>query len=102
MVLPCGLIINELISNALKYAFPDNRSGTLQICFSLAANNQYRLVVADDGIGFPATIMFDHGASSLTTLGLQIVYAFVHQLRGTITLDRTYGSRFEILFPNQA
>ena len=102
MVLPCGLIINELISNALKYAFPDNRSGTLQICFSLAANNQYRLVVADDGIGFPATIMFDHGASSLTTLGLQIVSAFVHQLRGTITLDRTYGSRFEILFPNQA
>ncbi len=100
VVLPCGLMINELISNALKYAFPGDRGGTIQISFSAPTPQQYRLVIADDGVGLPEDIVFSHDISSLNTLGLQLVHAFVRQLQGTITLDCLGGSRFEILFPN--
>ncbi|MBD2075174.1 PAS domain S-box protein [Phormidium sp. FACHB-592] len=99
IVLPCGLMINELISNALKYAFPCDRGGTIQISFAAPTPQQYRLVIADDGVGLPEDIVFSHDISSLNTLGLQLVHAFVRQLQGTITLDCTGGSRFEILFP---
>ncbi|HEY9656411.1 MAG TPA: PAS domain S-box protein, partial [Crinalium sp.] len=99
VVLPCGLMINELISNALKYAFPIDRGGMIQISFSAPTPYQYRLIIADDGVCLPEAVGFDHDLSSLNTLGLQLVHAFVRQLQGTITLDRTSGSRFEILFP---
>ena len=99
IVLPCGLILNELISNALKYAFPNDRAGTLQVGFSVSATHHYHLIIADNGIGIPECMALPHETSVANTLGLQLVQAFVQQLRGTVTIDRTVGTRFEILFP---
>lgn len=100
--IPCGLIINELVTNALKHAFPADRAGEIQICFSLLENNQYLLVIADNGVGIPESIVWSdtNDLSNLTSLGLQLVHAFLHQLRGTLEIKRTCGSSFELSFPN--
>lgn len=100
VAIPCSLIINELVTNALKYAFPDDRAGEIQICFSLSTANQYLLVVADDGVGFLTPTAALNHVPPLDSLGLQLVHAFVHQLRGKIELDCSRGTRFELSFPN--
>ncbi|XGV98502.1 MAG: PAS domain S-box protein [Leptolyngbya sp. BL-A-14] len=99
-VVSCGLIINELVTNALKHAFPDDRSGEIRIAFSVPTANQCLLVLADDGIGFLASMAASNAVPSSNSLGLQLVHAFVHQLRGTIKLDCEFGSHFELLFPH--
>lgn len=91
--IPCGLIINELITNCLKHAFPDDTSGTISIKL-LKVGEDYLLSVADDGAGFPEEIDFQNTES----LGLQLVNNLVNQLDGTIELDRSNGTRFKILF----
>lgn len=93
-VIPCGLIINELVSNALKYAFPDGRSGEVSILFFKLDANQYTLVVQDNGVGVPETVDFQTAKS----LGLRLVHAFSRKLRGTLELDRSSGSTFKITF----
>ncbi len=101
---PCGLIINELVSNALKHAFPDNASGEIQIELRVdgAFNPQpdqeqpFILSVRDSGVGFPADIDFQNTAS----LGLQLVNTLVNQLDGTIELHYNKGTEFKIQFPN--
>jgi PAS domain S-box-containing protein len=91
----CGLIINELITNSLKYAFPKNRKGKIQIRFEYLGDGQLELMVSDDGVGMPMN--FDFKDSD--TLGVQIVKALAeHQLRGTLVLDRTKGTKFLIRF----
>ncbi len=94
--IPCGLIVNELVSNSLKYAFPDDRVGTitLGICPDSEGNNV--LTVADNGIGFPTEIDFRNHSSSL---GLQLVNVLTDQIRGTIELSRATGTCFSITFP---
>ncbi|WP_051329664.1 AAA family ATPase [Geminicoccus roseus] len=89
---PCGLIVNELVSNALKHAFPDRRSGQVQVEMRLLAGRRCRLSVADDGVGMPA----DPARSD--TLGLQLVHDLVQQLRGEIEVQRDHGTRFTIDF----
>jgi len=89
----CGLIINELISNSLKYAFPAGKEG--EICIDLYRNNNhFILTVSDNGIGFPKDLDFHNTAS----LGLQIVTALTNQLEGTIELNREVGTEFKIMF----
>jgi two-component sensor histidine kinase len=93
---PCGLIVNELVSNSLKHAFPEGREGTISIELSRREDaGDYVLTVGDDGIGFPAGLDFRHTES----LGLQLVSALVDQLEGTVRLDTSAGTRFEIVFP---
>ena len=70
--IPCGLIINELISNSLKYAFPKDREGEIKIVLREINSNEIELTVSDDGIGIPAEIDIRETES----LGLQLVYAF--------------------------
>jgi two-component sensor histidine kinase len=91
---PLGLIINELVSNALKHAFPWNRAGTVRVFLRPAEDNRYRLIVSDDGIGFPAGLDIQR----TETLGLQIVSMLVEQLDGTISLSRDKGTIFSIEF----
>lgn len=91
--IPCGLIINELVTNALKYAFPGGRVGTIEVNICRETDG-LSLSVADDGIGFPETTDFRHTNS----LGLQLVHNLVDQLEGAISLDRSAGTRFTILF----
>ena len=92
--IPCGLILNELVSNCLKHAFPDGREG--EICIELRSDSdgEFTLVVSDNGIGLPEDLDFRNTES----LGLQLVNTLVNQLEGTIELDRRGGTAFEITF----
>ncbi|MGB3480143.1 MAG: PAS domain S-box protein [bacterium] len=92
--IPCGLVINELASNAFKYAFPSNRKGEIVIELFLDKDGLVTLIVKDDGIGFPEDI----DVHNTETLGLQLVNALVEQLNGTIELDRSSGTAFKIRF----
>jgi two-component sensor histidine kinase len=93
--IPCGLIINELISNSLKYAFPRGKSGEIWIKLKSSAKNQLRLIVSDNGMGLPENFDFNNTES----LGLQLVDALTIQLKGTIEIDRARGTKFLITFP---
>jgi len=92
--IPCGLIINELVTNALKHAFPQEQDGTITVSMTPSTNDHLILTVSDTGIGFPKEIDF----RNTTTLGMQLVTSLVEQLDGTITLDRSEGTTFTITF----
>jgi PAS domain S-box-containing protein len=91
----CGLIINELVSNALKYAFPEGRAGQIIIEFKQDTVDHYTLIVRDNGIGMTEAINLKHAKS----LGLQLVYSLVtQQLKGQISLEHDDGVTFKISF----
>jgi PAS domain S-box-containing protein len=91
---PCGLILNELITNSLKYAFPDDKSGEVGISLHTLEPHYYVLSVWDNGIGFPEGLDFRRTDS----LGMQLVCDLTRQLKGTVELDRSRGTRFQIRF----
>jgi len=91
----CGLIVHELCSNALKYAFPDGQSGRIRILFTQEIGGACKLVVMDDGIGFPSELDFQNTES----LGLQLVMTLSRQLDGVVALERREGTRFKVSFP---
>jgi two-component sensor histidine kinase len=91
---PCGLIISELVSNSLKYAYPDNGVGELNVSLK-SLENEFELIISDDGVGFPEDLDFRNIKSSL---GLKLVNLLVQQLDGTIDLDRSHGTEFKIKF----
>ncbi|RLD55424.1 MAG: hypothetical protein DRJ01_16685, partial [Bacteroidetes bacterium] len=93
MAVPCGFIINELISNALKFAFTENRKGKIKISFRHYEDN-YELIVSDNGIGIPEEINLEN----VQSLGLQLVKTLTLQLHGTIELQREKGTKFIIRF----
>lgn len=90
--IPCALIVNELVSNALKHAFPVGRSGEVKIAVGSITPGLLQLVVSDTGIGISADIDF----RNTTTLGMQLVCSLTAQLRGTVEMTRDGGTRFEI------
>ncbi len=92
--IPCGLIVNELVSNSLKHAFPQNMKGEIYIGLHSHNDSQYTLIVADNGIGLPEDFNFRNP----DTLGLQLVNGLISQLYGTLNLIKTDGTRFEINF----
>jgi PAS domain S-box-containing protein len=92
--IPCGLIINELVSNALAHAFPDGRKGRIDISMRSGSGGRIGLTVRDNGTGFPGDIDFRNTAS----LGMQLVTSLVKQLGGLIEMDRTEGTSFSIEF----
>jgi PAS domain S-box-containing protein len=91
--IPLGLIVNELVSNSMKHAFPAGISGEIEIDFK-SDNGNYYLVVADNGVGFPK----DWNFKDSDTLGLRIVNSLTEQIDGVIKLDRTNGTKFSIEF----
>lgn len=92
--IPCGLIINELILNAMKYAFPTGRQGEIFVKFHSVAYNKFVLFIGDNGVGFPK----DLDLKSLNSLGLQLVSALVKQLSGDIETNTSNGAQFKITF----
>jgi PAS domain S-box-containing protein len=90
----CGLIINELISNSIKYAFPENRSGEIAVRCRTEGGGWIVITVADNGDGLPGDLDFKNP----TTLGLQLVSMLVQQLRGELTLEVGNGTAFTIRF----
>ncbi len=91
--IPCGLIINELIANSLKYAFPCQEKGEIVINF-FSVNSKFILIVKDNGIGFPKDLDY----LNTQTLGLQLVVALTEQLEGQIELNNKQGTEFKIAF----
>jgi PAS domain S-box-containing protein len=91
---PFGLILNELISNALKHGFPKGRKGTLKIRLRRGAGGEVILRVADDGVGFQGNLDFRNAES----FGLKIINLLVKQLDGVIDLDRKGGTAFIVTF----
>jgi len=92
--IPCGLIIDELVSNSLKYAFPGDRKGEIRISLCSDNDNKTRLIVSDNGIGLPKDLDF----RNTTSLGLQLLVTLADQLEGTLELDRSGGTKFRIMF----
>jgi len=96
--IPLGLIINELISNSLKHAFPDNRSGEIFIHMHTDSEGLHVLEIRDTGVGFPDNIDYRRTIS----LGMQLVTGLVQQIQGTIKLVRDKGTAWVIVFPSGA
>jgi two-component sensor histidine kinase len=94
VAIPCGLIVNELVTNALKHAFPSGRTGTLQIILKETEPRRFELLVADDGIGLPK----DLEPRQTQSLGLDLVFTFAEQLEATVDITRDSGTRFSLRF----
>jgi PAS domain S-box-containing protein len=93
--IPCGLIVNELVSNCFKHAFPEGRKGTIQLGLSRDTHGVHTITIADDGAGLPAELDFRNSPS----LGLQLVQVLTGQIHGAIELSKTGETRFTITFP---
>ena len=93
--IPCGLIVNELVSNCLKYAFPVGRKGTITVGINNDSAGNNVMTVEDNGVGFPETVDF----RNTTSLGLQLVNALSGQINGSIELSKVEGTKFSITFP---
>ncbi|MEE8392665.1 MAG: histidine kinase dimerization/phosphoacceptor domain -containing protein [Anaerolineae bacterium] len=92
--IPCGLITNELISNSLKYAFPNGREGEIRIKIHSDHDDQLTMIVSDNGIGLPEGLDFRNTES----LGMQLVNALVDQMEGSVELRSNGGTEFKITF----
>ncbi|MFA0833338.1 MAG: sensor histidine kinase [Methanobacterium formicicum] len=92
--IPCGLIVSELVTNTLKYAFPHQEKGEFKIELHSESDGFYDLIISDNGVGMPENINFDE----TDTLGLQLVNSLVNQLEGTVELSRDKGTKFNIKF----
>lgn len=94
---PCGLMVNELVANALKHAFPEGRRGHIRVGLK-ESGGQCLLTVEDDGIGLPAGLDPEGGA----TLGLKLVSTLAGQIGGRLVLANDGGARCSIFFPSRA
>jgi two-component sensor histidine kinase len=87
VAVPLGLLLNELVTNCLKHAFPGGRHGTVRVCVERLDGDLARLTVSDDGVGLPAAM----DRTSQRTLGLKLVSALSDQLRASFTLGERDG-----------
>jgi two-component sensor histidine kinase len=95
IAVPCGLVVNELISNAMKHAFQDRRRGEIRIALTRQIGREALLSVSDNGIGLP-----DHlDVRNTETIGLQLVALLADQLDGEISIHRSGPTRFSLRFP---
>ena len=92
--IPCGLIVNELVSNAYKYAFDGKKTGKVIVSL-LHTNSKYKLIVEDDGVGFPEDLDF----KNTETMGMILVNTLTDQLTGSVELYKDKGTKFVITFP---
>ena len=101
--IPCGLIVSEAITNAVKHAFPGGMRGEVRVSLSeeIFGNNEsllYTLEVSDTGVGFPEDACFD----SAESLGMVLIGQLVQQLNGTVEILRDDGSTVRIRFPGES
>ncbi len=93
--IPCGLIINELATNAFKYAFTGNRAGEIRIELAIKDDKSCRLLIGDNGVGLPA----DLDVGSTKSFGFTLLTILINQLNGSFEIDRSGGTAFRITFP---
>jgi two-component system, sensor histidine kinase PdtaS len=95
IAVPCGLILNELVTNAIKHAFPDRDHGEIRIALTRQLGNEVLLSVSDNGVGLP-----DHLDTRTTeTVGLQLVELLATQLDGEISIHRSGPTRISLRLP---
>jgi two-component sensor histidine kinase len=94
VALPCGLIVNELMVNCLKHAFPNDRAGVIQVEFHSTAPGGYQLTVADNGVGMPESV----DPETARSLGLRLVRALAKQLGANLDLIRKEGTKWVLRF----
>ena len=94
---PCGLILNELMSNCLKHAFPLGHSGTVYVSFHAEGADELCLAVQDDGVGMPAEVDLERTSS----LGWRLIRALAQQLGGVVQCQTAGGTLVEIRFARQ-
>jgi len=92
--IPCALIINELVTNAIKYGFPQDQQGEIIVGLKSVDEGKVTLTVADSGVGLPANF----NMNSSETLGMQIINALAKKLHGSIKIDTTKGAKFTMEF----
>ena len=95
--IPCGLILNELVTNSLKYAFPASKKGKIKRIIKVAMHSvdgKIILTYSDNGVGIPNKVDFKHPA----TLGLELVNTLTKQMGAVIKLDKRKGTTFTISF----
>jgi two-component sensor histidine kinase len=105
---PCGLLVNELLTNSLKHGFPAGRGGTIRVQLQplpapapehlATASAPWHLRVSDNGVGLPA----DFGTLNDQSLGLQLVADLVQQIRGRLLVEPAPGAGFSVFFTIQA
>lgn len=93
--IPCGLIVNELVTNALKHAFADRKKGRITVALSRSNTTHVVLTIRDDGRGLPKGFSLVRRHS----LGLKLVHALTEQLKGTLTVRVRRGTAFSVRFP---
>ncbi len=96
--IPCGLILNELITNAIKYAFPEGRRGTIRVELRKLTEGSFRMAVSDDGAGISGGIDLENPL----TLGLRLVHDLTYQLGGEMKIDHINGTTFQLTFSESA
>ncbi|MEI6384985.1 MAG: transporter substrate-binding domain-containing protein [Spirochaetota bacterium] len=94
--IPLGLIVNEIVTNSLRHAFPEDRSGQIEILLGHSEGGFYELDVRDDGIGLPKSLKAEESPS----LGLTLVRLLVAQIDGSLVFAEGGGTRFRMNFPN--
>jgi len=95
--IPCGLILNELLTNSLKYAFHERDKGKITVKLTLGDDHFFTLFVSDDGVGLPP----DLDIANAPTLGLQIITVLVRQMGGDMHVGNEPGATFHIRFPEK-
>jgi len=93
--IPCGIILNELLTNVYRHAFPDERHGTISVSFTVRDLNRYRLAVSDNGIGLTPT----DAEGSSRSLGMRLVHILVDQLGGSFDFSGEDGAHFGVEWP---
>ena len=92
--IPCGLLIDELVSNSLKYAFKNQTNCKLDINLHSDNDNMFTLVVSDNGSGIPKEVDINNS----DTFGMQLIKYLTSQLKGKLELDRNNGTKFSLKF----
>jgi two-component system, sensor histidine kinase PdtaS len=92
--IPCGLIVNELVSNALKHGFPDQRRGGVRVDLKHDAQGEVVLSISNDGAPIPEELNLERSG----TLGLQLVQLLTRQMRGKLEVQRSNPTRFTLRF----
>jgi two-component sensor histidine kinase len=93
---PCALMLNELLSNAFKYAFPDARRGKIRVSLHESEDGFLELAIEDNGIGLPPGLL---SAENIQSLGLRIVNILAKQLEGSLEQQAGPGTRILFRFP---
>jgi PAS domain S-box-containing protein len=97
VAVPLGMILNELVSNCLKHAFPGGRRGEISVTLTKSAGGEVSLSVADNGAGFPQGADF----RGMKSMGMMMVSTLAEQLEGTVAMEQAGGTRFTITFSTE-